>query len=83
MSIDEFYEILFGNDKENPYQPDYDFQEIKDDHESMIQRNIYRDPYFLCLKEKISLKSIYKASKGFEDRYPLLTLRRYLSFTFK
>lgn len=77
-----FMEILFG--KENNYEINLsEFHEIKEDYDIYMQRNLYKDPYFLCIKEKPSFKAIIEQFHSHEDKYPFLLFRKYMSLIYK
>ena len=84
ITIAEFYDILFGRTFEIDYiNQEATFKEIMDDYEIMIQRNIYKDPFFLCFKEIPTAKSLFQSANEMSDKYPYLKLRRYLRFGLK
>lgn len=82
MDHQNLMEILFG--KENNHEINLaEFHEIKEEYEIHIQRNLYKDPYFLCIKEKPSFKAIIEQFNSHEDKYPFLLFRKHMSFIYK
>ena len=53
---------------------------IPNDWQEKIERDPERDPFYLILEEKFTLKSVYLETEKYCDSYPRLGLRRQLFF---
>lgn len=79
---EDIYEILFGKDIDI-INNENEFRELIENYDNLIQRNIYKDPFFLCFQEKLCLKSLLKNANQMDDTYPLLKLRKFICLSYR